>query len=496
MKNLVVINLGGGSGHSRVIGGRTVLERVLGYASRLAPMADTAIVSAAPLDPSAAGGIRKFVLRDGTDRSLLSALMELARGYDNVYHVFGDCPFLDPELGLRMMENHLRYFAEYTFADGYPFGLAPEIVKTSALPAIAALVKDPPSPAGRDTLFTLIGRDINSFDLETELSPADLRLLRASLTTDTRRNALLCERLAAGDPRSAEDVTRILQEKPEILRTLPAYASVQIVEGCPQACFSCPYPIFGGDVLRKREAMAPADFDLIAEKIADFCGDAVIGVSLWGEPALHPGFVRLAESVAKRPGLSLLVETSGIGWKDETVVEAGRVLEDRITWIVSLDAPDEAVYLRVRGPGYAEAVARAEKLIGLFPGRAYVQALRMKENEDGTETFFRSWKEKTPGVIIQKYDHFCGYLPRRKVTDLSPLNRFPCRHLQRDFSVLFDGTVPLCREDLNRSRVLGNIFTGSLPDIWDRGAEPYREHLRETYTGPCGACDEYYTYNF
>jgi spiro-SPASM protein len=87
-------------------------------------------------------------------------------------------------------------------------------------------------------------------------------------------------------------------------------------------------------------------------------------------------------------------------------------------------------------------------------------------------------------------------LPQRKVTDLSPLDRFPCRHLQRDLSVLLDGTVPLCREDIHKTTVLGNLLTGSLEAIWEKGAPHYRRQLAKNYTAICGKCDEYYTYNF
>ncbi len=493
---MVVVNLGCGRGWAREMGGRTALDRVLAYAGRLAPQSEVAVLLPPGESPDAVRDLRRLELRENTDAALIGALSELSRGRDNLYYVYGDCPFLDAGLSLTMMENHLRYVADYTFADGYPYGLAPEILKTAALPAVAAQLKTPASPLERDALFTLIGRDINSFDLETELSPVDLRQLRASLTTDSERNSLLCLRLAEDDPRDAGEVSRILQEKPEILRTLPAYIGIQIVEGCPQACFSCPYPVFGGDILRKRAFMDPAHFDALLEKIAAFCGDAVVGVSLWGEPSLHPDFIRLAESAARRPALRLLVETSGLGWGEDVLRGVRDLLGERVTWIVSLDASDEAGYLRMRGPGFAEAVGRAESLLELFPGQTYVQALRMKENEEGMETFFRTWREKTPQVIIQKYDHFCGFLPQRKVTDLSPLKRFPCRHLQRDLSVLIDGTVPLCREDLRRGRVMGNALAEDLPVIWARGAEVYREHLAESYNGICGACDEYYTFNF
>jgi spiro-SPASM protein len=242
--------------------------------------------------------------------------------------------------------------------------------------------------------------------------------------------------------------------------------------------------------------MAPEDFGLIAEKTADFCGDAVIGVSLWGEPSSHPDFPRLARCVAERPGLSLLVETSGIGWKDEVIRESAAILGPRLTWIVSLDAVNAQQYAQLRGSGWEEALARANMLLDEFPDTAYVQALRMADNEETMETFYRTWKEKTSRLIIQKYDWFCDFLPQRKVTDLSPLDRFPCRHLQRDLSVLIDGSVPLCREDLRKTTLLGNLLTDDMKSLWEKGGVSYGEHLDKKYTSICGKCDEYYTYNF
>jgi spiro-SPASM protein len=120
----------------------------------------------------------------------------------------------------------------------------------------------------------------------------------------------------------------------------------------------------------------------------------------------------------------------------------------------------------------------------------------MKENEDDLEKFFKSWKARTENVIVQKYDSFSGLLPDRRAADLSPVRRFPCWHLKRDMVVLLDGTVPLCKEDVQTGTRLGNAFEEDLELIWDRAQATYRSHLAGSYPGICAACDEYYTYNF
>jgi spiro-SPASM protein len=255
-------------------------------------------------------------------------------------------------------------------------------------------------------------------------------------------------------------------------------------------------------------------FEEILEKIIAFSGDGVIDLSLWGELSLHPEKLELIRLVLARPALSLVIETSGLGWTPEELERLGEEAKNAaprinrmapLSWIVSLDARDPRRYQEIRGAGYAEAENRALRLLKLFPKSCYVQAVRLKGSEDDIEQFYRYWKENSPegaNIIIQKYDDFCGFLPRLQASDLSPIKRRPCRHLLRDMPVLLDGTVPVCREDLgalNRRgahATLGNIFSGSPEAIWARGEALYREQCQGLYSGICADCDEYYTFNF
>lgn len=264
-----------------------------------------------------------------------------------------------------------------------------------------------------------------------------MRELRLDLACDTKRNSLLAESLIAAGVKDASTALAIIPERLDLLRTLPAFIQVQVSGGCPQACFLCPYPLVGGDILSRRDFMPPERFSALAGALSSWCGDAVIDISLWGEPSLHPDIETLVASVLERPGLSLIIETSGIGWKKgsfERLAGLADGLADgvaerhagRLHWVVSLDAPEAELYGRLRGEGYAEAVSSARRLIELFPKTAYVQTVRAFDNEPVLEDFWRGWKQLTDNVIVQKYSTFAGFLPERKVTDLSPLKRRPC----------------------------------------------------------------------
>jgi spiro-SPASM protein len=440
-------------------------------------------------------GARSVLRPSWTVAEFLSEMTVVAEGCDVVFYFFADCPFLDAGLAARMHANHVRYWADYTFADGYPFGITPEIFSRETLIRLRGMAEGS-GEIRRDTMFTVLKKDINSFDIETEISPHDMRLMRLSLTADSERNFLLLSRLVAGGVRDAQEACAFLRENQEVHRTLPAFFFVQIVERCPQVCSYCPYPQFGGNILEKAGSMPLQSFSRLVRKIADFAGDAVVDISLWGEPSLHPQIYELILSTLDTPGIELVIETSGIGWQPGVFSSIKSAREKQPRWIVSLDASNESSYRRLRGEGFAAASKTAGELLEIFPDRTWVQAVRMKENEEDLEAFFHSWKARTENVIIQKYDDFSGALADRKVADLSPLKRFTCWHLKRDMAILLDGTVPLCKEDLRVSVKLGNAFEDDLLTVWESAREIHRLHLSGEYPGVCAACDEYYTFNF
>ncbi|GHU06837.1 spiro-SPASM protein [Spirochaetia bacterium] len=483
----------------------------------------------------------KLVYQDSwTRKSLLKTISASAESYDQTYFAWADCPLLDPALAGRILDRHVKYAAEYSYADGWPYGLAPELLAPGTAGILAKILGDGGGePVERNAVFSVLQKDINAFDIETEISPIDLRSHRLSLCADSKRNLLLLSRFfeafnAEAHPLSADGASpsvagisalteKIITERPGLLRTLPAFYPVQVAGPCLQACTFCPYPVFGAvngvPVTERTDFMDPLHFSALLDSIVAFSGDAVIDLSLWGEISLHPQKTELIRQALARPELCLIIETSGLGWKNaelEEIVTMAAAAPKRknpllprspLSWIVSLDAFDSGLYREIRGAGFSEAVETAKKLLTLFPGNTYVQAVRTAGAEDDIEKFYRFWKDESVkaesvnenSVIIQKYDDFCGFLPKKQASDLSPVRRQSCWHLMREIPVLIDGTVPLCRETLGGTWAgtspAGNAFTESLELIWERQGNFYRNCCGD-YPPICAECDEYYTYNF
>ncbi len=491
--------------------GISALDRVVEYTAGLPGLERVVVLTGAEADAQLQQSDfpNQWEVRrrsDWTAESLLDELHKVGREYggnDSVLvYYFIDAPFLDQGITRRMLAHHRRYFAEYTFADGFPDAMAPTVLNPDMPERLRGLVMPEDDPGSWDGLFTILRRDINAFEVETELSDEDYRQLRLHLRCDCRRNYLLCRGLYSQGGRDESSVLRLIKERPQLLRTVPAYSSVQVVRVCAQQVIYDPFQLVSDSAFGPLNAdddaseLSPERFGALLDQLSELCGDAVVEISHWGEAGLHSRLEALAAAAVERPSIRLLLRTGGVGWPSGRLERVAEVADNSVSLIVELDADDEDTYRRIRGRGFHEAQRFVEQALALFGERCHLQAVRMNLNEEHLETYYRRWKERTPNVIIQKYDDCAGRLPARKVVDLSPLQRLPCWHLKRDVVVLIDGSVPMCKQDLDLKGRLGNAFEDGLEAVWNAGQEPYRLHLDAEYPALCRSCDEHYTFNF
>ncbi|HYW83687.1 MAG TPA: hypothetical protein VFB30_10555, partial [Spirochaetia bacterium] len=128
MKNIAVINGTGlrAPAFRPLLDGTSSFTRAISFARGLPDVEESVLLLSRPLEDT--HGCRAIVRSVWTVADFMNELAKASEGVDDVFYFFADCPFLDIEITLRMHANHRRYFADYTFADGYPYGLAPEIL--------------------------------------------------------------------------------------------------------------------------------------------------------------------------------------------------------------------------------------------------------------------------------------------------------------------------------------------------------------------------------
>ncbi len=461
--------------------------------------------------------------KDYTIHALLLDITQKAKENEcqRVMFAFADSPFLNKKLSIELLDTHEKYASEYSFADGYPDGFAPEVIDTDSLSLLSSLTAAEAlqSAVGekkvcRDALFSVIKCDINSFEIESVLAPKDYRQYRLHLYCDTKANAKACKILYESS-KGIEDVNEcadIAVNNADILHTYPAYYRIQLTESVEANDIYTLYPhvfnkVYGALPLEatnenKTKSMSFDKFEKLIKDISDFSESAMISLSFGGESLLYEQFENAVETVLSYKGLSLLIETSGYNITQELAERLSKKCAEvnkEITWIVSIDATDEAMYKKIHAQCKEDAYKKAISAVGIlskyFAKNVYPEFLRINENEEQLEAFFRFWKNaESPSygnVLIQKYDHGCALLQENKPADLSPLERYPCWHLRRDFIILADGNVPLCQEWQDKSDFIGNAFEEKLSDIWEKS-----KTSKVIFSERCSLCDEYYTFNF
>lgn len=441
------------------------------------------------------------------------------RHADAVVFAWADQPFIDFRITESILHDHFEYKGEYTFADGYPGGLSPEVIDTGTADILFQFSDGIQAEFGkkaveRTSIFDLIKTDINSFDVETVIAERDYRLFRMSFNCATKAAATACRALfdCGIEGKTIDEISDIACSCVSVLKTLPSYYSIQITD-------KINVPAIYRPVDREVESldgnrfMSLKDFKAIIKKISKFSENAVVSLSAWGEPLCHPDFIEMIRAVLAEDGLTALVETDGISVTEEMCSVLKKACDDsgencnpgiaagKIIWIVNVDAFSAQKYMQVHCAAdcFEKAAAGVEMLKKYFPDSTFPQFTRMDENEDELESFWRYWSDKTKFknnlLIVQKYDSLCGLLPYRKPADLSPLERNPCWHIRRDMTVLVDGSVCFCRCRLRRD-IIGNAFSESLAEIWKRLTDEVQNQMNGNYSELCGKCDEYYTFNF
>ncbi|MBR5402574.1 MAG: spiro-SPASM protein [Treponema sp.] len=431
---------------------------------------------------------------------------------DSVIFSFADCPFLNKELTQELLDTHFEYKAEYTFAEGYPDGFAPEVLDSGTVKILAELAHTTAEQTGkkkitRSAVMDLIKTDINSFEVETVLAPVDWRLFRFNFNCSKKENFIACTKLyeLTGGKGSAADLSKQAAECPAILKTVPAFYNLQLAQKCSGKCSYCPYPqavkALSGNgpeacngIMDTKKAL-----DLI-EQIEKYSGEAVIGLSAWGECFNHPDLYKIIEKILSYEGLSVFIEADGNSipqdFADKLAALTRNAKERTNGWqkvmvVVSMDGFTEQTCKALRGNDFdlQKAVEAVTALENKVPGCIYPQFVRMNQNETELESFFRYWNEKTNpshgNFIIQKHNNFAGLLKNEEPADLSPLDKNPCWHIRREITVLYNGDCPSCY-----CRVLGNI-TGN---VFEEGIDAVWKKMDKELG--CGGCDEFYTFNF
>jgi radical SAM protein with 4Fe4S-binding SPASM domain len=218
-----------------------------------------------------------------------------------------------------------------------------------------------------------------------------------------------------------------------------------------------------------------------------------------GDPFLADNVFEIIES-AHRAGIrSIHVETDLLGLK-ENLIE--KLLDSPIDMMsVSLPAATPQTYSAMMGiDGFAEAVENLKKLVLTRNQRqrglpvVVPTFIKCDQNLHEMEGWYDHWLRAVGAAVIAGPAD-CGGLVDLPAVDMRPPKRVPCRRLRSRMTILSDGSVVACEQDVIPRQVLGRATERSIVDIWQQDIAQLRathEAGQWSQHPTCAACREWH----
>lgn len=430
-----------------------------------------------------------FVRKGGDDVDFWKDIFSRS-GSDHLCRINADSPFLDPSIIREMIDLHLNYLAEFTFSENLPAGLSCEVISKELISSI------PDSAEKTLPLGQVVKSNINHFDIELFYKDPDIRDKRISFLSSSKRDRKIMENIVKknGSVPPYTEIRNIIENSPDVLYTGPSYLEIELTGECELECLFC----YRTTLKQTHGAMEPAIFARIIEQMKSFNLPYTICFGGSGEPLMHPSFYEIIKLAAGDPLVqNIIIESNGLHVDANYrnfLIESGR----KITTIININGKDAETYTRLHGRDFFERVKTNVLALKESAGdRLYIQIMKINETEPYLDAYYDFWEKQSLPIILQKQNTFLGRITDRRYSDLSPLDRIPCWHLQRDLYVTADGSVSFCKQDVDGQHSSGNIRTDTIPNIWEIKKSAFINEYKKNYPAQpdCKLCDEWYTFN-
>jgi radical SAM protein with 4Fe4S-binding SPASM domain len=248
----------------------------------------------------------------------------------------------------------------------------------------------------------------------------------------------------------------------------PPILQIEPTNVCNADCICCPVP-------RSSREKGHMDFSLFKQIIDEA---AIIGVNsiflfLHGEPMIHPKIVDMLRYI-KRCGLSFHLTTNGITFSEKAIsgiLRAGVDNGDHISFSIQGASPE--VHDKIVGRNCYEKVLKnihsllrhREELKVNGPVIETVYYI-MPENQHETQKYLKLWRGvvdhvRLSGEISQSFAQH-GEEP-----EIPIIRTTACSNLWQKMTILWNGEVILCCNDVDGKIVLGNLNDQSIEEIWN-----------------------------
>ena len=211
---------------------------------------------------------------------------------------------------------------------------------------------------------------------------------------------------------------------------------------------------------------APTLFEQLAR--ADDLRLTIAGV---GDPLLHPGLFDLIE-LAKLEGIAAIhVETDLLDASPETIAKLAAAPLDVLS--VHLPALTGVCYGQMMGTdGYSRVLENIGAFLKARQGRGVPILVptftKCRQNLMEMETWYDQWLRAVGCAVIRGPSDFGGLVPDVAVADMAPAKRRPCARINSRLTILSDGRIVSCEEDVLGRQTLGMLSNDRIADVWQK----------------------------
>lgn len=211
-----------------------------------------------------------------------------------------------------------------------------------------------------------------------------------------------------------------------------------------------------------------------------------------GEPLLHKELGKFV-SYAKKVGIiDVYFNTNAVLLNDEKakmLIDSGL---DRIT--ISFEGFEKETYEKSRvGAKFEKVVSNIEKFrnlrekLGSPKPKIRLQAVMIPELENRMEDFVNFWKDRVDQVSYNDMEPAMDAV-QNKVKEIK--SDWICPFPYQRMTIMWDGTITVCKNDYFGKLALGNVEKDSIKEIWQNKNERIREIHRSGNTHELEACGE------
>ena len=245
--------------------------------------------------------------------------------------------------------------------------------------------------------------------------------------------------------------------------------------------------------------------DLTLDHVAKLCSElaSVEGTRITlggvGDPLLHPHIFEIIKAIRCDGRTTINIETDMLDLDEAQLNALATCGAD----VVSVNIPglSPRTYAAVMGrDGLAMAMDNIRKLLAIrskLGSTPIVDAVftKCRANLAEMEPWYDQWIRALGAAVVRGPSDFCGKIADVAVADMAPSGRRPCARLASRITILSNGTIVPCEQDVCGQKPLGKLGRDRLADVWKDAMQLLRsDHLAGNLSNQplCVACREWH----